>query len=81
MREPDPSVLMTIVVCAKWQYLHLIVEKVRRYDKGLRTQSTITNYQCTQRLYRMCDNTAPCTAQENHLVTTKFKIVYKYTVL
>lgn len=28
----------------------------------------------------MCDNTAPYTAQEVHLVTTKFKIVDKYTV-
>lgn len=27
----------------------------------------------------MCDNTAPYTAQEVHLVTTKFKIVDKYT--
>lgn len=28
----------------------------------------------------MCDNTAPYTAQEVHLVTRKFKIVDKYTV-
>lgn len=28
----------------------------------------------------MCDNTAPYTAQEVHLVTTKFKIVDQYTV-
>lgn len=28
----------------------------------------------------MCDNTAPYTAQEVHLVTTKSKIVDKYTV-
>lgn len=28
----------------------------------------------------MCDNTAPYTAQEVHLVTTEFKIVDKYTV-
>lgn len=27
----------------------------------------------------MCDNTAPYTAREVHLVTTKFKIVDKYT--
>lgn len=27
----------------------------------------------------MCDNTAPYTAQEVHLVTTKFKIVDQYT--
>lgn len=27
----------------------------------------------------MCDNTAPYTAQEVHLVTTKFKTVDKYT--
>lgn len=28
----------------------------------------------------MCDNTAPYTAREVHLVTTKFKIADKYTV-
>lgn len=28
----------------------------------------------------MCDNTAPYTAQEVHLVTAKFKRVDKYTV-
>lgn len=35
--------------------------------------------QCAQRLLTMWDNTAPYTAQEAHLLTTKSKVVDKYT--
>ena len=56
------------------------MEKSKRYEIGLITERTTTNQESTQRLITMCDNTAPYTAREVHLVTTKFKIVDKYTV-
>lgn len=54
------------------QGLSLLMESVR-YEEN--QKHTITNQVCTQRYLTMCDNTAPYTAQEVHLVTTEFKIV------
>lgn len=45
----------------------------------LKTEHTITNQVFTQKYLTMCDNTAPYTAQEVHLVTTEFKIVIIYS--